>query len=190
MYGLVNNALREFIISNHDEYTWEYIVASTADLSDVFVSMGSYPDMLTYEIVEHACHKIEVEPGEFLEEFGKYWIGYAERHYGEYFHFAGATFPAFLENLDVMHERIRMSYPELRPPSFRVEHVAQGILRLHYVSEREGLEPFVLGLLKGLSRRMGVEAEISGPLRLTEHGRVFDIIHQGEGSWSLLHGSH
>jgi hypothetical protein len=190
MYGLVNNALREFIISSHDEDTWEYIVASTADLSDIFVSMGSYPDMLTYEIVEHACNRIGLEPSEFLEEFGKYWIGYAERHYGEYFHFAGATFSAFLENLDLMHERIRVSYPELRPPSFRVEHVAEGELRLHYLSEREGLEPFVLGLLKGLSRRMGVESEIVCPPQQPEHGRVFNITHRGVGSWSLLHGSH
>lgn len=189
MYGLVNNALREFIISTHDEDTWEYVVASTGDVSGLFVSMGSYPDMLTYEIVEHACRRLGVEPSEFLEAFGTYWIGYAERHYGEYFYFAGATFTAFLENLDLMHERIRVSYPELRPPSFRVEHVSEGELQLYYHSEREGLGPFVLGLLKGLSRRMGVASEINcGPLQ-SELGQVFKITYRGVGSWSAPHES-
>ena len=40
-------------------------------------------------------------------------------------------------------------------PRFSVEDLADGALRVHYRSEREGLAPIVVGLLRGLAGRFG-----------------------------------
>jgi hypothetical protein len=47
----------------------------------------------------------------------------------------------------------------LKPPSFSVSEQATDSLVLHYYSERPGLAPLVVGLLKGLGDRFGLEVE-------------------------------
>jgi hypothetical protein len=37
---------------------------------------------------------------------------------------SSGTFPEFLANLDGMHTRIQLAFPDLRPPSFAVSEVA------------------------------------------------------------------
>ena len=47
--------------------------------------------------------------------------------------------------------------PDLEPPSFDVETISECELRLYYSSKREGLNPMVLGLVKGLGKRFDVK---------------------------------
>lgn len=61
----------------------------------------------------------------------------------------GATPRDFLQNLDALHDHLATIYPGMRAPSFRcTERPEDGALILHYYSEREGLEPIVIGLVK------------------------------------------
>lgn len=61
----------------------------------------------------------------------------------------GATPRDFLQNLDALHDHLATIYPGMRAPSFRcTERPEDGVLILHYYSEREGLEPIVIGLVK------------------------------------------
>jgi len=53
-------------------------------------------------------------------------------------------------NLHALHSHVAAGFPALRPPSFWCTDVGDGQLRLHYQSEREGLAPMVVGLVKGL----------------------------------------
>jgi hypothetical protein len=52
-------------------------------------------------------------------------------------------------------------YPNLKPPRFQLSHVEENSLRLHYYSHRQGLQPFVRGLLKGLSAMFNVDSHIT-----------------------------
>jgi Haem-NO-binding len=97
-----------------------------------------------------------------LEEFGEYWTVYtAEAGYGPLLQFAGTSLFDFLQNLDNMHTRVALIFPELEPPSFWCSEITLQSLRLHYRSARPGLAPLVLGLVKGLGKRFGTPVTVT-----------------------------
>ena len=54
-----------------------------------------------------------------------------------------------------------LSYERLKPPSFSVGDESEQHLLLHYVSERPGLTPMMVGLLKGLAQRFHEHVDVS-----------------------------
>ena len=161
MYGLVNIAIRDLILTRHGEDTWNRIVARSGASHGTFVGMERYPDSLTYDLVGAASEILETPVPALLEAFGEFWMTFtAEKGYGDALEFAGDTFREFLTNLDDMHARVSLSFPELEPPSFDVEDLGDGRLELHYHSDRPGLAPMVVGLLRGLARRFEERIEI------------------------------
>ncbi len=59
-----------------------------------------------------------------------------------------------------MDARVALNLPELRPPSFKTERPGPGMIRLHYRSERLGLGPKDLGLVRGLAARFDPSVDI------------------------------
>ena len=55
----------------------------------------------------------------------------------------------FLKNMDSLHAQIRLSFPELRPPSITCETISNGELIVSYSSERAGLSPMLGWLGEG-----------------------------------------
>lgn len=51
------------------------------------------------------------------------------------------------QNLDALHDHLGTLYPGMRAPSFRCTESESG-LKLHYYSERPGLEHIVIGIVK------------------------------------------
>ncbi len=161
MYGLVNSAIKEFVIANQGEGIWQQISTEAGLDQSEFAVMQAYPDNITYDLVAAASKVLNLEPETILEAFGEYWPSYAEETaYSRLMSFAGQSFADFLNNLDDMHARIKMSLPELDPPSFEISDSSETGFQLHYYSEREGLAPLVKGILKGLAKNFGVEVEI------------------------------
>jgi len=151
MYGLVNRALEDLIRTQHDDATWERI-RLRADLGvDIFLSLQTYPDEVTVALVAAAAAELGRAPQDLLEAFGRHWVKYATHHgYRDLMQARGESVLKFMARLDELHSRLSLTFPELRPPSFRVENLDSRSIRLHYVSERDGLSPFVVGLLHGL----------------------------------------
>jgi hypothetical protein len=165
MYGLVNTALQDLVASRFGEDTWETIKRNAGVDIEVFVSLEAYPDDVTYKLVGAASAVLGLSAEEVLKAFGEYWVTYtAKEGYGELLKLAGDTLPAFLQNLDDLHTRVGLLFPHLKPPSFWCTDIREDSLRLHYrpgVDSREGLEPFVVGLLNGLAIRFKIEIEIT-----------------------------
>lgn len=165
MYGLVNTALQDLVSSRFGEDTWESIKRAAGVDIDVFVSMEAYPDDVTYKLVGAASERLGLSIEEVLKAFGEYWVSYtAKEGYGAILTLAGDTLPAFLQNLDNLHTRVGLMFPRLKPPSFWCTDIREDSLRLHYRSgldSREGLGPFVIGLLNGLAIRFELEIEIN-----------------------------
>lgn len=153
MYGLVNKALAQMVVSIHGAHAWETI-KTRADVDvDVFVSMDSYPDEVTYKLVGAASDVLGDPPEALLEAFGEYWTLYTSQSgYGDYFRVGGTRLADFLANLDHLHARVGLIYPSMCLPSFTVEKLDDDNLLLHYRSERDGLAPMVVGLVKGLGK--------------------------------------
>lgn len=170
MYGLVNKAIQDLVLSEHGAEVWGEIVR-TADVGenlrkalseDVgFVRMDSYPDGVTFGLVKTASEVLGVPASDLLEAFGRYWIRYTAREgYGELLELSGGSLHEFLSNLDNLHTRVGLSLPDLQPPSFECREVGPGRFELYYRSSRDGLAPMVVGLVKGLAERFSVEVEV------------------------------
>ena len=184
MYGLVNQAVQGLVVSRYGEETWQEIRSRAGIETDVFLSMEPYDDAITYGLVGAASEVLEIEPESVLFAFGEYWVlETAKKSYAELMEAAGSTLPEFLGNLDQLHSRLQATFPNLSPPSFRVEMQEPGSLRLHYYSEREGLEPFVAGLVSGLGTYFGVPVEaMQVPLEQTDGGDHAEfIVRYGSG---------
>ncbi|MGH1396557.1 MAG: heme NO-binding domain-containing protein [Trichormus sp.] len=161
MYGLVNKAIQDMVCSRFDENTWRIIKQKAQIDVDVFISMEGYPDDITHRLVKAASVVLNLSPSEIMQAFGEFWVKYtSEEGYGEMMDMSGDTLPEFLENLDNLHARVGVSFPKLKPPSFECSDMEENALKLHYRSDREGLAPMVLGLVKGLGTRFDTEVDI------------------------------
>lgn len=176
MYGLVNKAAQDFVIDNYDEETCRIIKKKAGITEEAFVSMQAYPDRITYDFVIAASEHLNVGVNDFLEGFGKYWIKFTMvEGYSHLLKLTGRTFPEFLNNLNNMHSQIAQSYTESIPPSFFCEVIDANTFKLEYHSHRQGLAPFVKGLLLGLGERFNIDLDIKyiGKIENKENSHEF-----------------
>jgi hypothetical protein len=160
MYGLVNKALQEMVEKQLGPATWEVVRQKAGVTDDVFISMDAYPDEFTYLLVGALCEVTGQEPNAVLHNFGRYWVlDTAAHHYGQLLNASGRTFREFLIALPNFHARVSLIMPRLIPPEFACEEIGSHRLALHYRSTREGLVPFVVGLIHGLADLFRVEAQ-------------------------------
>ena len=162
MYGLINKAVRELVRSEFGDDAWGRIRSAAGVEEDDFVSMQQYDDDVTYALVSAASEELGVPAEKVLETFGSYWVRYVgHENYGHLMDAAGQSLPEFLSNLDQMHARVMLTFPDLKPPSFRVTDQSEDRLRLHYYSQRKGLAPLVTGLLDGLALQFDTPIEVT-----------------------------
>ncbi len=178
MHGLVNRAIKDMVCEKFDSATWATIRAKVAVDTVAFNSMDGYPGEVTYALVGATSEVLGAPIDDLLEAFGEYWTLYtAQEGYGDMIGMFGDNIIDFLRNLDEMHGHISVTTPDLRPPQFSCKDAGDGRYTLHYTSERDGLGPMVVGLLKGLAKRFEIEAKIKHRARKadgTDHDE-FDI---------------
>lgn len=161
MYGLVNKAVEELVSTRFGEETWTKIRERAGIEVGGFMSMDPYPDAVTYKLVAAASEVLAMPASAVLEAFGEFWMVYTAREgYGQLISMFGASLGEFLGNLDNMHVRVGLSFPELRPPSFVLHELGEDRYALEYHSSRDGLAPMVVGLLRGLARVFGESVEV------------------------------
>ena len=81
--------------------------------------------------------------------------------------------------------RVALLFPNLCPPRFACTDVTEHSLALHYHSHREGLAPFVRGLLSGLAQRFGESPDVQHVQKRSE-GASHDIF---ELRWATREGA-
>ena len=162
MYGLVNQGVHDLALQLGGEDLWREILAAAEVDHATFIGMDTYPDEVTYRLVEAASSVLGMSTDEVLHAFGRHWILYtARRGYGSIFDTMGRSLPGFLANLDAMHARLSLGMPDMRPPSFVCEQHSEHQTRLEYWSDRPGLAPMVVGLLDGLGEMFGVPVTVT-----------------------------
>ncbi|CAA9418332.1 Soluble guanylyl cyclase beta 1 subunit [uncultured Leptolyngbya sp.] len=162
MYGLVNKAIEDMVCRQFGEATWKAIKQKAALEMDTFISMEGYPDDVTHKLVKAASEILGLSAADIMQAFGEFWVTYtAQAGYGEMLEMSGDNLPEFLENLDHLHARVGVLFPQLQPPSFDCTDQTEATLSLHYHSQREGLAPMVVGLVKGLGTRFDTAVEVT-----------------------------
>jgi len=161
VYGLINNAMQSMIREKFGDDQWDRIQEASGVPEDSFLTMRSYDDALTYDLVGAAAEVLGAPVEICLEMFGEYWVlETATKAYGPLMDASGDSMVEFLNNLNALHDRITGTFLNYVPPEFEVEELDGQRHRIHYFSQRQGLVPFVVGLLKGLSLRFDNELEI------------------------------
>ncbi|UYV65001.1 GUCY1B3, partial [Cordylochernes scorpioides] len=138
-----------------------------------------YDDELTYNIVA-AAEKVlisglclDIPAAAILEQFGKMFFEFCqESGYDKILQVLGANPRDFLQNLDALHDHLATIYPGMRAPSFRCTELGSGGLLLHYYSERDGLEPIVVGIVKAVASKLHnteVEVEVYQSKKTCDH---------------------
>lgn len=159
MYGLINNALKDMIHERFGQDTWDSVLSESGVPDDSFLTMRSYDDSITYALAGAASKVLETPVDDCLEMFGEYWVlETASNSYDMLLKAAGKSMVEFLGNMNALHDRITSTFLNYVPPEFFVEEIQDRYL-IHYVSQREGLTPFVVGILKGLGVRFNTELE-------------------------------
>jgi hypothetical protein len=161
VYGLINEAMRRLVSESSGADAWSAI-ADRADAPETFAAMSYYDDDVTYALVAAASEVLGTPASALLRDFGHYWTTrVGPESYSDILGATGTDVVSVLDNLDLMHARLQSLYPELRPPSFSVSGEGEDSFEVRYRSERDGLEPFVVGLLEGLGDLYGTPATVA-----------------------------
>lgn len=177
MYGMVNKAVEDLIIAHHGSAIWDRIRSKANVKEEVFISNESYPDAVTYDLVAAASEVLGQPAEEILFAFGEWWILKTAREgYGALMQAGGGTFGEFMINLPNFHTRVAMIFSKLHPPLFRCSNIESRSLHLHYLSHRQGLAPFVCGLISGLGKMFSAQVEVMH-LERKDEGADHDVFH-------------
>ena len=175
MYGLVNKAVEELVVTNFGEDKWEAIKTKAGVDVEVFISNEAYPDEITYKLVGAAVEVLGLPAEQILIAFGEHWVlKTASESYGPMMKAGGKSLKEFLVNLPNFHTRVAMIYPNLQPPRFECSDITEFTLKLHYFTHRPGLTSFVVGLVQGLGKFYGTPATCS-ILELKFEGADHDV---------------
>ncbi|HSH18824.1 MAG TPA: heme NO-binding domain-containing protein [Draconibacterium sp.] len=153
MYGIVNKAIEDLVISNFGEEKWEAIKERSGIDIDFFISNEPYDDDITYKLAGAVSAEMNMTVSDVLQAFGEWWIlKTGKEKYGGLMEAGGHSLREFLINLPAFHSRVMLIYPKLTPPEFKISNIEEQSIHLHYFSKREGLQEFVRGLLSGLGK--------------------------------------
>ena len=159
MYGIVNKAIQDLITENFGADKWEAIKEKSDIDVDFFLSNEPYDDAITYSLAIAASDVLGITLGQVLNALGEWWIlKTGKEKYAGLMEAGGNNLKEFLVNLPLFHNRIMLMYPKLTPPEFKVSHIEESSIHVHYHSKREGLQEFVRGLMTGLSKMYSVDS--------------------------------
>ena len=175
MYGIVNKAIQDLVITNFGEQKWEDIRERSGIEEDFFISSEPYDDAITYKLAVAVSEEMNMSVSDVLITFGEWWvIKTTKEKYAGLMESGGSTLREFLVNLPLFHNRVMLIYPKLTPPEFKVSDVSDKSLNLHYFSKREGLQEFVRGLIQGLGKMFDTPVEIE-LLQTRDQGDTHEI---------------
>ncbi|MDA0803127.1 MAG: heme NO-binding domain-containing protein [Planctomycetota bacterium] len=182
MYGMVNQALEALVRDKFGDGVWESVKLKAGVHEVAFVTMHEYSDEVTYKLAGALSDETGVPVPELLHAFGIYWVSFADRGpWGKLMRESGQSTYELMAALDAMHARIAMSFPALKPPSFRVRPATagtgepSGAMLLEYRSHRPGLAPFVVGLLEGMGQLYQERVEVKQVAAKGEAGAECDV---------------
>lgn len=152
MKGIIINLLEKLIIEKFGDEVMEeiYEQAEFSGGAPPFIGPGTYPDSDLFVIVELLSQKTNLPVDDLVYEFGKY-----------VFPVLAAKYPVFIENvnssldflmtLDNIHDvELKKLYEDATPPTFKIEEIDAGSIKLHYFSQRK-LCRLLEGLLEGVA---------------------------------------
>lgn len=184
---MIHAAMRQMVVERLGEDQWLKLEREMQLGPPDFISLTVYDDAVTLRILDVSARALGLSIEEALRAFGRFWVRFADSGpFSSMMDFTGKSMADFVRNLDLMHRAVSATLPGARMPNFSVADERAEGLRIHYSSPREGLEPFVGGLLEGLMERFGLTGEVHH-LPGTTRPAKFDVLFVEEGSSGGVH---
>lgn len=153
MYGIVNKSIQDLVVFNFGKEKWNSIRERSGVAQEFFISNDPYDDDITFQLANAVAVEMNMSLSEVLIAFGEWWVlKTTKEKYAGLMESGGTNLREFIFNLPVFHNRIMLIYPKLSPPEFKVTDITNNSVNLHYLSNREGFQEFVRGLIQGLSK--------------------------------------
>lgn len=162
MYGMIHQAARELAVSHIGEAEWDQFCKVHGIVGAQFIGFEYYDDAITLRLIDLVAARLGLGHEEALIEFGHTWIRFASQSaFGRVLSLAGKDLETFLDNLDRMHASIKSNMPRAEMPSFQLLEVRPDMIRVLYRSSRNGLAPFVAGILSEVALRFGEQVSVT-----------------------------
>jgi len=143
VHGLIFASLRDYVGAFGGAEKVERVFRG-----EIYLSSGAYDDRHFLTLVERACEEAGTERDEFLHDFGAYT---AQRTfavlYPQFFSAAGSASEFFLTVEERIHELVRATIPNARPPRLTVSKLGSNGVLIRYSSPRK-----LCVLLRGLAQ--------------------------------------
>lgn len=161
MYGMIHQAARDLAVARLGEEEWERLVDAGGLNGRHFIGFEYYSDAETMRLVGLIATRLDCTMAETFYLFGRTWIDFAGASaYGRVLTMAGGDLETFISNLDRMHASIKSNMPKASLPGFEVVESSPDEIHVLYRSEREGLAPFVQGILSAVAERFGENVRV------------------------------
>lgn len=150
MYGIVNKAIQDLVVTSAGEQVWAQ-VRQQAGLNNIELDVTeNYDDQISLDLVGAASRILGMSVDTLLFEFGHHWVRYTNSEgWSSHFKMTGDSLIQCLIELDEVHIRVKDAMPEGCMPLFSVSESGEDFY-LDYFSTRKGFAPMVMGILKGL----------------------------------------
>ncbi|OWF53088.1 soluble guanylate cyclase 88E-like [Mizuhopecten yessoensis] len=175
MYGLLLEAIVDYIIDNYGEENWEYIRRAANLQTTTFATHGIYSENIVMAIATATAELTGEDVDDLMDSFGVSFVSFVGQYgYDKVLKVLGRNMRDFLSGLDNLHEYLRFSYPKLQPPSFFVDNETQSGLTLHYRSRRKGFVKYVQGQIRQVGR-LFYNTKIT--INVTSETTLGDLVH-------------
>ena len=174
MYGIINVAIQDYAIANFGPEKWEAIKQESGVDVDFTLTDNPYNDAVAYKIAQASANQMNLSAEDVLQGIGESVIATTNIKFNAFIDSRGNTLKDYLVNLPNFHNRIAMIYPELNAPQFKVSHLEENSLQVHYVSQTQGIRPFIMGYLIGLTKIFDETATVTF-LESVNNGRQQEI---------------
>lgn len=162
MYGMIHQAARDFALSKLGREEWELLMEAGGISGRHFIGVEYYSDDETMGIVSLIAGRLGLGMSETFRQLGGAWVEFAGASaYGRVLQMAGDDLETFLANLDRMHASIKSNMPQAALPGFEVVSSGGDAIQVLYRSERQGLAPFVQGILASVAVRFGERIDVT-----------------------------
>ncbi len=123
MHGLIFASLRDYLATEHDAAVANEVLAGEPQ----YTLSEAYPDEQFLALLERACARTGLSHDEFLFEFGVFTAATTfARLYSVLFRSSPTARDFLLTVEDPIHEVVRVSLPDARPPELVVTELGAG----------------------------------------------------------------
>ena len=156
MHGVVFASLRDYLIAEHGSDAAEAVF----DGEPAYLLTEAYDDERLASLIDRAARRAGADVDEVVHEFGVFTAQRTfARLYPEFFSIAGSARDFLLSVETHIHELVRATVPNARPPQLSISDEGEDRVSIVYTSPRH-LCVLLRGLTEGTARYYGETASI------------------------------